>query len=81
MESVDQDRVSANIDDIHDDGYLHGHLGIAHGTEDCRASIIQGHERDGCRYDHQVGIGMSHYVSLDLSEDSMQDEVFARIDQ
>ena len=81
MESVDQDRVSANIDDIHDDGYLHGHLGIAHGTEDRRASIIQGHEWDRCRHDHQVGIGMPHYVGLDLSEDPVQDEVFSRIDQ
>ena len=79
VEAVDQHGVSCHVDNVHHDGDLHGHFGIAHGPEDCCSAVVQCHERDGGGHDHQICIGMAHDVLIYLSEDAVQYEILARI--
>lgn len=40
MESIYQKRISSNINQIHNDRDLHGHLRVTHGTEYRRSGIV-----------------------------------------
>ena len=72
MEYKDEQGVPYNIDNVHDDGRLHGYLGISHGAEQGGAGIIHGQEGVGqCGYG-QVNQGIGHHIPGHAAVEQMQ---------
>ena len=74
-----QDGIAAHIDGVHHHGEIHRHLGIAHSTKYCRTCVIQGDKRDGGGNDEKICFGCLHYIRLNGTEHTMQDEVSCQI--
>ena len=68
MQNKDGIGVAADIDDVHEQGGIHGNLGIAHGTIEGCAGIIEGDEGIGESRDPKIGDGVFHHVGVNGAE-------------
>ena len=62
VESEYKQNISRHIDDIHDDGRLHGNPGISHGPKQRRTGIINRQKRIGKRRQYQIDQRVVHHV-------------------
>ena len=73
--------VAADIDDVHEQGGIHGNLGIAHGPEERGAAVINGNKGVGKRGNGKVGDGACHNGLLYLPEKKAQQGTFQKQNQ
>ncbi len=72
-EAVDQQRVAAEIDDVHQNGDEHRIPGIAHRPEHSGAALMNRQHGDGKRSDDQVFFTVGVDLSRDFTENQAED--------
>ena len=74
LQAEDQDRVSDQIDAVHEQCGKHRRPRVAHRPEQSRTCVIQCNKRDRSSHDHQIGRTAAHHVCFDFSEYDIQDK-------
>lgn len=64
--------VARHVDDVGDDGNVHGHVGFPDTAAQCRPRIVDGQERQGQRGDPEIGLTRRHHVRFDAAEQQPQ---------
>ena len=63
--------VADHVDDIGDDGDVHGHIGFLNAAAQRRARVIDGEERQRQRRDPKIGFTGRHHIRFDLTEQKL----------
>ena len=72
-ETVDQQRVARNVDDVHDKAGQHTDAAVALRTEQRRAAVVQADEGVGHRTDKEVQLRKPHDILINAAEHHPKD--------
>lgn len=80
-ENEDQQRVSADVDDVDQQRYKHGNTAVSHRAEQRSAGIVNGQKRVGYCAQPEIGFSVAHNLRFDIAKDQLQEHFIENQDQ
>ncbi len=70
--TINQDRIAANVNHIHDKAGVHTDLTVSNTSEKCRPGVIHTEKRIRYRRDQKINLSRIHHICFNLSENCTQ---------